>query len=200
MKKLFIVLFILILCFPLVAQQPTLSFGPWHGLPIEKQFQITSGVQSTIDKDSIFVQFPSKGGNLLAAYNYGGIISDTLTSGETISNAGWQPGREVLWTGFCEVDLSITNTDLATDSLQVMVYALDEDGSVRVNDYVYLDFSTPPTYSTSASTLSWTSTYNYRGSVTGAFGLGTFGLLFIINSNDATSSHTGVGTLKIYQR
>lgn len=169
------------------AYQNVIDFGPMHHAAVEVSFQVTSGPTSTADPDSVVLQLPGK---------YRVAVCDTVATA-ALPSLNWTAKQIPLWDGFLAVDLKIVNTDLAVDSLQVLAYALDEDGKVISNDYVYCSFATPPTYSTSATIKAWTTATWYRADLTGAFGKGTYGVLFIIKANDATASHYGVATLKI---
>lgn len=168
------------------------DYGPIHQKHLTITVLVTSGPQSTIDKDSIFVQFIDR-----FDFNKTWVI-DTLAASETLVAAGFDTLRSGLWSGYMEMDIKFTNSDLATDSLQIMCYAVNKHGEVITNDYVYLDFTTPPSYTTSANSLDWTDATTYRASATGAFGYGCQGLLFIVNSNDVTSSHEGWLRFDIY--
>jgi hypothetical protein len=163
------------------------DFGPLHHAPLETAaFQVTSGDASSAVPDSIVLQLPSK-------FDVAHI--DT-TTGAGIPLSSWVTNRAPLWDGYLVMDLKIVNTDLATDSLQVLAYALDEDGAVIGNDYTYASFATPPTYASTATIKAWTTDVWYRADFTGAFGKGTYGILFVVRANDATASHTGLGYAK----
>jgi len=161
-----------------------------HGAPLSVSFQITSGTQSAADKDSIWIQFPTRS----AAAKI-----DTIAD-ESITTSGFTAGAQTIWNGHARANITVTNVDLALDSLQVIVYALDHNGAVLANDYAYLVFGTPPSWETtlsSAGTKTWVSATKYSALLTGAFPIGTHGLLFIVNINDATASHTGTGLLEV---
>ena len=172
--------------------QNVIDYGPIHSKKLTKTVLVTSGSQTTIDRDSIFVQFPSR-----FDFNKGWVI-DTLAASETLVAAGFDTLRDGIWSGFGEIDIKFTNVDLAADSLQIMCYSVNKHGDIVTNDYVYLSFATPPSYSTSANNLDWTDATTYRASITGAFGYGTQGLLFIVNGWDATASHAGWLRFDIY--
>jgi len=159
---------------------------------LTKTVLVTSGPQSTIDKDSIFIQFIDR-----FDFNKTWVI-DTLAASETLVAAGFDTLRSGMWSGYGEIDIKFTNVDLAADSLQIMCYSVNNHGEINTNDYVYLDFTTPPSYTTSANNLDWTDATTYRASITGAFGYGTAGLLFIVNGWDATASHEGWLRFDIY--
>lgn len=161
--------------------QNVIDYGPVHAKKLTKTVLVTSGVQSVIDKDSIWVQFPSR-------FNFNNTWKiDTLSIGETLVASGFDTLRDGIWSGFGEIDIKFTNVDLAHDSLQIMCYSVNKHGEVNTNDYVYLDFTTPPSYTTSANNLDWTDETTYRASISGAFGYGTQGLLFIVNGWDAST-------------
>lgn len=184
MKKL-ILLMVIALCAPVFGQYTnTVEWGPMHSTPLEVEFYAHADSLA----DSLVVQFYGRSGEAWA---------DTLEGRQTIASTKWEADRVVLWSGYCEIDVVIDNTDLVTDSLQVKVYGLDEDGNVRSNDYVWLDFGTPPAYNTSVKTLDWTDGVLYRASLTSAFGKGTYGFLIVVDVNDETN-HYGNMTVKIY--
>lgn len=178
---------------PIFAQfQPVVDYGPAHGEELTVTVLVTSGEQSAIDKDSIFVQFPGR-------FNFNDQwLIDTTAIGETLVQAGFDTTRNSLWSGYGEIDILFTNVDLAADSLQIICYSVNRHGDVNTNDYVYLDFSTPPSYTTTANNLDWTTATSYRASISGAFGFGTHGLLFVVNGWDATASHEGLLRFDIY--
>ena len=157
-----------------------------HGKQLSQSYQMTS------DKtDSIIVQFAG-------SVNKETTI-DTLVTGEAISTV-WTNKGDIMWNGYIRIQLTITNTDLATDSLQVIVYALDKDGAVVSNDYVYCGFTTPPSWDEAVQTLNWTTAIEYVADLSGAFGEGTGGILLCPNLNDATGGHYGTGVFKITTR
>ena len=172
--------------------QNVIDYGPIHTKELTITVLVTSGGQTSIDKDSIFVQFPDR-----FDFNKSWVIDTTITS-ETLVAAGFDTIRRVLWSGYGEIDIKFTNVDLAADSLQIICYSINRHGEVNTNDYVYLDFSTPPSYTTSANNLDWTDATTYRASITGAFGYGTYGLLFVVNGWDATASHEGWLRFDVY--
>lgn len=151
-----------------------------HGNYLQQTVKLES--QET---DSIVVEFD----NTIA----GNPASIDSLGSDALPISGWI-SEDKKWSGYCEIDLYITNTDLATDSLIVAVYSIDREGYVRSNDVVYLKIDTYPGYSTSAYYQSWTTTTYYRGSVTGAFGKGTHGLLITLSATDegATSGSARV--------
>jgi len=172
--------------------QNVIDYGPVHAKKLTVTVQVTSGTASAVDKDFIWVQFPSR-----FDFNRGWKI-DTLIASETLVASGFDTLRDGIWSGFGEIDIKFTNDDLAADSLQIMCYTINKHGEVNTNDYVYLDFTTPPSYTTSANSLDWTDATTYRASISGAFGYGTQGLLFIVNGCDGTASHTGSLRFDIY--
>ena len=183
MKKWIVLLLILVARYVL-GQQAIYDVGPVHKTPLSITVPVTG--DSTV---SVWVQFPGRGGD------EGGKI-DTLAYGETVATGGWDTDRAVYWSGELEVDVKITNVDLATDSLQIRAYSLDKDGATISNDHVDCDFGTPPTYSETTKANGWTTATLYRSSLTAAFGKGTFGILFVIDMNDATTGHTGTMIFK----
>ena len=164
-----------------------------HGAPLSISFHVLSGTQTAVDKDSIWIQFPTR--------TVAGEI-DTIAN-ESITTSGFVADAQTIWNGHARANITITNVNLALDSLQVIVYALDQNGAVLVNDYAYLVFGTPPSWETtlsSAGTKTWVSATKYSALLTGAFPIGTHGLLFIVNINDATASHTGTGLIEVDYR
>lgn len=192
MKIKFLILLLLIGSNAYGQFQNVIDYGPIHAKKLSVTVLVTSGVQSTIDKDSIWVQFPDR-----FDFNRGWKI-DTLASGETLVASGFDTLRSGIWSGYGEVDIYFTNVDLAADSLQIMCYPINSHGIVNSNDYVYLSFATPPSYTTNGNNLDWTTATSYRASITGAFGYGTQGLLFIVNGWDATASHEGWLRFDVY--
>jgi len=188
MKTIFTILILAVCAF---GQQynNVIDFGQLHGYALTKTIQVTSGSASVKDVDSVYVQFTGR---------YNVPVIDTLANEATITAGGFTAGRTPIWGGTLEIDFYIDNTDLATDSLQVKVYALDLDGNVVYNDYCWASFATPPAYVTAANVLSWTTLRRYRASLTGAFGKGTGGLLILIDANDATDAHYGVMYLRVW--
>lgn len=155
-----------------------------HGSYLQQTVRVNSG-----ETDSLVVEFDNTIIGNPASF-------DTLAS-DVLPISGWVT-EDKKWSGYCEIDVYITNTDLATDSLIVAVYSLDRNGYVRANDVVYLKLAVYPGYSTSAYYNAWTTTTYYRGSITGAFGKGTHGLLITINATDETASHTGLARIRVY--
>jgi len=179
MKKL---LFLLLIATALNAQTYQNIFdNVLHGAPLSISFHILSGTQTAVDKDSVWIQFPTR--------TAAGKI-DTLAN-ESITTSGFVAKTQTIWNGHARVSITITNVNLATDSLQILVYALDQNGVAIANDYVYCNFGTPPDFSIGVVTKSWTTAKKYSAMLTGAFPIGTHGLLFILNINDATANHTG---------
>lgn len=178
MKK-YILFILLLIPVQLFAQfTPVEIFGPSHQKYLDITVQLEDG-----QNDSVIVQFPplKKGGGLFTRpTKYQGAYVDTLAN-DALPFANWQT-RIPVWAGYCEVDILPTNTDIDdTDSLYCQVYALDYDGYVISNDYVYAKFNTtPPGYTTSTYYNSWTTATRYRTSLSSnTFGFGTYGLLFI---------------------
>jgi len=185
----------------LFAQTPVMVYGPLHTKPLTITVQVESGNQTGLNMDSVVIAFPRKlprgGGAWIDS------LADASGAGEAVSDIWTQRdiAAEVVWSGYLEIDIILTNVDLgATDSLQIKAYAIDYDGNVVTNDVVYLDFGTPPSYSVAAVVKSWTTAVMYRASLTGAFGLGTYGVLLEINVNDVTASKTGSLVIKPHIR
>jgi len=164
--------------------QHVIDYGALHSKPITVTFTASSDTNKYV-----WVQLPTKKDTARA---------DTLKPSESTTTAGFVVGQTALWDGYAEVNIKITNTDLATDSLCVKCWALDENGAKITNDWVYLDFGTPPDWSTAQQILSWTTATIYRASISQAFGRGTSGFLFEVDMNDATASHTGAFIFKLY--
>jgi len=192
MKKLIFLIIILLCAVTSYAQfQSVIDYGPVHAKKLTIDVLVTSGGALAADHDSIWVQFADK-----FDFNRGWVI-DTLNE-EQLTTAGFDIKRSGIWSGYGEVDIKFTNVDLAADSLQILCYSINSRGEIVTNDYVYLSFATPPSYTTSANNLDWTDATLYRASITGAFGYGTQGLLFIVNGCDVTGSHEGILRFDIY--
>lgn len=193
MKKLLVAALLLAVnAFAQSGYQQQLDEGRVYRACLSKSIQITSGSAGVKHVDSVFVQF----GNHSAS-----AVLDTfaLADGGSLTTAGFTAGRVPIYNKDMVIDFVLSNTgSLATDSLQVKIYAIDLDGNVLYNDYCWASFATPPAYSTSVATLAWTSLRRYRASFNGAFGKGTGGVLILLDVNDATSSHYGVMTLRVW--
>ena len=188
MKTILIISFlILVLSITSYAQRVSMvDLWTRHGKQLSQSYEMTS------DKiDSVIVQFAGSVNKEVSI--------DTLVTGAAISTV-WSDKGDIMWNGYLRIQISIANIDLATDSLQVSVYALDKDGNVISNDYVYCEFAVPPSWDDTVVTLDWTSAVNYVADLSGAFGEGVGGILICPDLNDETGSHLGVGTLKVTTR
>ena len=177
------VLFALLFMASVVSAQQPVEALTIHNIPA--RFDSIKIVSASTDLDSLLLMLPTQ---------YAGMSLDTLGD-ETVSTA-FTRGNPVVWDGIMEVDFWIVNTDLVTDSLEIKVFAVDHGGNVLNNDYIWLQFATPPSFSTGQKILSWTDGVHYRAKITSAFGIGTYALLFIIDPNDEIA-HTGDGFIEI---
>lgn len=187
MKKLMFIGLLFILIGTSFGQYTSVEPLTRHG----KQLSATFTIQST-GYDSILVQFA------------GSVDKEptiaVIDTGETVATHWVTNKGNIIWNGYLRVQLVITNTDLATDSLQVLAYALDEDGNVISNDYTYCEFATPPSWDESVVTKSWTTAIKYVADLSGAFGEGTGGVLFILDINDETATHVGSANFKVISK
>lgn len=180
--------FILLLATTAFGQRPYVETQPTtiHSTYLEQTVKVESG-----EIDSIVVEFQG-----ISNINYVDANIDSIAS-DILPITGWTV-EDKKWSGYCEIDIVITNVDLATDSLIVAVYSLDRQGNIRTNDVVYLKLAVFPSYSTSAYYNAWTTALTYRGAVTGAFGMGTHGLLITIDATDETATHKGSARVRVF--
>lgn len=153
-----------------------------------KQTSVSFTIQST-GYDSLLFQFAG-------SVNKEPKLTEIDTA-ETIATHWITNKGNIVWSGYLRIQIDITNTDLVTDSLEVLVYGLDVNGNIISNDAFYSDFTTPPSYNVAVQTLDWTSAVKYVSQFYGAFGEGVAGILIILDINDETEAHTGVGNLKV---
>ena len=194
LKHIILILFWAVPCYGQFTN--TVEYGPRHDNYLEKTVKLESG-----ESDTVIVQFaPVKvaGSIFTIPTPYDGTYIDS-TASDPLPYANWI-ARDCYFSGFLEVDLYMTNTDLAVDSLIAKCYALDRNGDLRSNDVIYLKFDTFPSYSTSAYYNAWTTATWYRASATGAFGFGTYGVAIIYNPTDETASHTGLAKTRVSAR
>jgi hypothetical protein len=183
MKKVFILLMLLIsMAFP----QSAVEEYFYHTGPVA----VTDSIHA--DVTSMYImQFSGRGTTLSA-----------LADLDEITNVNQIPGKwnillDAKFNGYLIGDVTFTGTG-ALDSLQIKVYPIDKYGYVIVNDYVWGTSGTPPSFSTTVSYLSFTTAVTERFDLSGAFGLGTYGILIYVIQTNETATDVANMNLKIY--
>ena len=163
----------------------SIGFAQVQVAPVQEMFIHKAPIvlSDSIHADTTYmywIQFPGRRGNNLL---------NVLTRADTTSDitAAWDTNNDALWSGYSCGDIKFTGAG-ALDSLQIKIYAIDKNGYVPVNDYVWATTGTPPGFQTTVSYLSFTTALSERFDISGAFGDGTFGLLiYIIQTNESTT-------------
>jgi hypothetical protein len=132
------------------------------------------------------VQFPSRRGLNLSAN------LDRITNTNQIP-ALWDTAADARFNGYLAGDFTFTGTG-ALDSTQIKFFVIDKYGYVSVNDYAYATTGTPPSFSTTLAYNSFTTTVRKNYDLSGAFGLGAFGVLVQLTFTNETA--TDVAHLK----
>ena len=173
MKKIFL---FLILLATTVFSQGVVEEYFYHPGPVS----LTDSIHA--DATSMYIlQFSGRGTNLIS-----------LADLDEITNVNQIPGKwntliDAKFNGYFVGNVTFTS-DSTLDSLQIKVYPIDKYGYVMVNDYVWATTDVPPGFQTTISYLSFTSAVSERFDMSGAFGLGTYGvLIYVIQTNESTT-------------